>query len=27
MDFWAPGPGGPVPLPDADAVRQALPAG
>ncbi len=27
-DFWAPpGPGGPVPLPDADAVRQALPAG
>ena len=27
MDFWVPGPGGPVPLPDADAVRQALPAG
>ena len=27
MDFWAPGPGEPVPLPDADAVRQALPTG
>jgi tRNA pseudouridine32 synthase/23S rRNA pseudouridine746 synthase len=27
MDFWAPGPGAPVPLPDAGAVRHALPAG
>jgi len=27
-DFWAPlGPGGPVPLPAADAIRQALPDG